>query len=208
MQWAGPPCSLSKFTLQLSAPTFLTVGPKVPADVHTLAGFVSWCRANPEQATYGTAGVGTTLHFIGAMLGRTAGFPFLHVPYQGRIAIQDLLKGEIASTVLPIDSTLGLVQSGNLRALATTGSRRRRARPIDYRDGFSRRLTNPQETDITTILQRCHQHSHRWSRLIGTGGRDRRNAHMLRCLLGGGGILQPQPQPHTTAGACAPMEWA
>jgi tripartite-type tricarboxylate transporter receptor subunit TctC len=107
-----------------SSPTILTIGPKVSVDVTTLADFIAWCRAHSGQATYGSAGVGTTLHFTGTMLGRMAGFPFLHVPYQGRTAVQDLLKGEIACTFLPIDSTLGLVQSGNLRALATTGPRR------------------------------------------------------------------------------------
>jgi len=108
-----------------SSPTLLTVGPKVPGDVRTLADFVAWCRVNPKHASYGTAGAGTTLHFIGATLGRAAGFEFLHVPYQGGApATQDLVKGEIASTVLPIVSSLGLVQSGDLRALATTGPRR------------------------------------------------------------------------------------
>jgi tripartite-type tricarboxylate transporter receptor subunit TctC len=107
-----------------STPTLLTVGPKVPGDVRTLADFVAWCRANPKQATYGTAGAGTTLHFLGAMLGRTAGFDFLHVPYQGSGSIQDLLKWEIASAIMPVGSSLGLVRSGDLRALATTGPHR------------------------------------------------------------------------------------
>ncbi|WP_027580377.1 tripartite tricarboxylate transporter substrate-binding protein [Bradyrhizobium sp. Ai1a-2] len=107
-----------------STPTLLTVGPKVPRDVRTLADFVTWCRGNPTQATYGTAGVGTTLHFMGALLGRTAGFDFVHVPYQGNGSIQDLLKGEIASAVMPVGSSLGLVRSGDLRALVTTGPRR------------------------------------------------------------------------------------
>ena len=107
-----------------SSPTLLTVGPKIPGDVKTLADFVAWCRANPKHATYGTAGVGTTLHFLGAMLGRTANFAFLHVPYQGNGSTQDLLKGEIASTVMPIGSSLGQIRSGDLRALATTGPRR------------------------------------------------------------------------------------
>ncbi|MDA9468093.1 Bug family tripartite tricarboxylate transporter substrate binding protein [Bradyrhizobium sp. CCBAU 53415] len=107
-----------------SSPTLLTVGPKMPADVETLADFVAWCRANPKLATFGTPGAGTTLHFLGTMLGRTAGFDFLHVPYQGGGAIQDLVKGVIAATVMPIGSSLGLVQSGDLRALATTGPRR------------------------------------------------------------------------------------
>jgi tripartite-type tricarboxylate transporter receptor subunit TctC len=107
-----------------STPSLLTVGPKVPADVKTLADFVAWCRANPKLATFGTPGAGTTLHFLGTTLGRSAGFDFLHVPYQGGAAIQDLVKGVIAATVMPIGSALGLVQSGHLRALATTGPRR------------------------------------------------------------------------------------
>ncbi|WP_249159477.1 tripartite tricarboxylate transporter substrate-binding protein [Bradyrhizobium tropiciagri] len=104
--------------------TLLAVGPKVPGDVKSLADFVAWCRANPAQASYGTPGAGTSLHFIGAMLGRSAGFDYLHVPYQGRAAVQDLIKGEIASAVMPVDSLLGQVQSGQLRALATTGPQR------------------------------------------------------------------------------------
>jgi tripartite-type tricarboxylate transporter receptor subunit TctC len=107
-----------------SFPTLLTVGPKVPVEARSLADFIAWCRANPKQATYGTAGTGTSLHFIGAMLGRTAQFEFLHVPYQGRAAIEDAVKGEIASAIMPIGTSLSLVQSGHLRALATTGPRR------------------------------------------------------------------------------------
>ncbi|MBR1178520.1 tripartite tricarboxylate transporter substrate binding protein [Bradyrhizobium sp. KB893862 SZCCT0404] len=112
-----------------SAPAFLTVGPKVPTDVRTVADFVAWCRANPQLATYGTPGVGTTLHFLGMMLGRSAGFEFLHVPYQGVGAIYDLAKGVIAAALMPIGSSLGLVQSGDLRALATTGPRRSQFAP-------------------------------------------------------------------------------
>ncbi|WP_158669885.1 Bug family tripartite tricarboxylate transporter substrate binding protein [Bradyrhizobium guangdongense] len=107
-----------------STPALVTVGPKVPAEVRTLADFVVWCRANPELATYGTPGVGTTLHFLGAMLGRDADFHFLHVPYQGNGAIQDTVKGVIAAAVMPIGTSLGLIQSADLRALATTGPRR------------------------------------------------------------------------------------
>src|SRR5262249_4579213 len=64
------------------------------------------------------------LHFLGTMLGRAAGFAYQHVPYQGGAALQDLLKGEIASTLMPVGSAVSFVQSGHLRALATTGPRR------------------------------------------------------------------------------------
>jgi tripartite-type tricarboxylate transporter receptor subunit TctC len=118
------PLGFMMFFPHASTPTLLTVGPKVPADVKTLADFVAWCRANPKLATFGTPGAGTTLHFLGAMLGRNADFDFLHIPYQGGGAIQDLVKGVIAAAVMPIGSSLGLVQSDDLRALATTGPRR------------------------------------------------------------------------------------
>jgi len=36
--------------------------------------------------------------------------------------------------------------------------------PVDYRDGLSRCLTNTQETDITTIIQRRSQHPRRSGR--------------------------------------------
>jgi tripartite-type tricarboxylate transporter receptor subunit TctC len=107
-----------------AAPSFLTIGPKVPADVKTLAGFIAWCRANPRQATYGSAGAGTTQHFIGVQLARAAGFEYIHVPYQGGApAVQDLLGGQIASSILPTPDTLPHL-SESIRSLATTGPRR------------------------------------------------------------------------------------
>ena len=106
-------------------PYLLAIGPMVPGHVETLADFISWCRANPGQATYGTAGAGTPLHFTGVMLARAAGFEFTHVPYQGAApAVQNLLGGQIAAAVLPIHDALPHVQSGTVRALATTGPRR------------------------------------------------------------------------------------
>ncbi len=112
-------------TTVAAAPSLLTIGPKVPAAVRTLADFIAWCRANPAQATYGSPGAGTSPHFIGVQFGRAAGFEYIHVPYQGNApAAQDVLGGQIASSVLTIDSTLPYVLSGSLRALATTGAQR------------------------------------------------------------------------------------
>jgi tripartite-type tricarboxylate transporter receptor subunit TctC len=104
-------------------PFLLTVSPKVvPADVKTLADFIAWCRANPTQATYGSPGAGSPYHFTGVQLARVAGFEYKHIPYVGPPrAVQDVVGGQIASTILPIDSTLPYILSGSLRALVTTG---------------------------------------------------------------------------------------
>jgi len=102
----------------------LTVGPKVPGKVKTLADFIAWCRANPKEASYATPGAGTALHFTGVMLARTAGFEFVHVPYTGPGAVQDVLAGQVAASIYPIGTPLPYVQAGSLRALATTGPQR------------------------------------------------------------------------------------
>lgn len=107
-----------------SFPFTLAMGPMVPAQVKTLADFIAWGRANPKQATYGTIGAGSLHHFIGAALARAAGFEFVHVPYQGLAAVQDVLAGRIAATIFPLGTTLPYVRSGELRALMTTGTQR------------------------------------------------------------------------------------
>jgi tripartite-type tricarboxylate transporter receptor subunit TctC len=103
----------------------LTIGPTVPADVKTLADFIAWCRANPGRATFGSPSAGSPLHLTGVQLARAAEFEYIHVPYQGAApTLQDLLGGQIASAILPIDTPLPYLKSGTLRALATSGPHR------------------------------------------------------------------------------------
>jgi tripartite-type tricarboxylate transporter receptor subunit TctC len=105
-------------------PLLLTVGPKVPREVKTLADFIAWCRVNPREASYATAAAGSMLHFTGAMLARVAGFEFVHVPYPGVGGVQDLLASQIAASIYPIGVTIAHIQEGSLRALVTTGPKR------------------------------------------------------------------------------------
>jgi tripartite-type tricarboxylate transporter receptor subunit TctC len=111
-------------TTVCSFPFLITVGAMVPADVRTLVDFVKWCAANPKQATYGTAAAGSMLHFTGVTLAKTGGLEFVHLPYGGPGGIQDLIGGRIAATIYPIGTALSHVQSGAIRALATTGPQR------------------------------------------------------------------------------------
>ena len=48
----------------------------------------------------------------------------MHLPYGGPSGIQDLIGGRIAATIYPIGTALPHVQSGAIRALATTGPQR------------------------------------------------------------------------------------
>jgi tripartite-type tricarboxylate transporter receptor subunit TctC len=111
-------------TTVCSFPFLITVGPLMPDDVRTLADFVKWCAANPKQATYGTAAAGSMLHFTGVTLAKAGRFEFVHLPYGGPGGIQDLIGGRIAATIYPVGTALPHVQSGAVRALATTGAQR------------------------------------------------------------------------------------
>ena len=103
----------------------IAIGPMVPSTVNTLADFIAWCRSNPSKSSYGSPGAGSPLHFLGVMLSRAANFEYLHVPFQGTApSIQSMLGSQIASCISPIGPFVPHVQSGALRALATTGKQR------------------------------------------------------------------------------------
>ena len=117
-------------TTVCSVQFLLTIGPLVPADVRSLADFIVWCRGNSQAAMYGTVGAGSRPHFLGTMLARAANFDFAHLPYKGNLqAVQDMLGSHVAANVSTIGNTSAHVQSGALRALATTAPRRSAALP-------------------------------------------------------------------------------
>jgi tripartite-type tricarboxylate transporter receptor subunit TctC len=113
-----------------SAQFVLTIGPKVPATVRTLADFLAWCKANPEQASYGSSGAGSIPHFTGVALSRAVGVELTHVAYKGAApAMTDMLGGQVAANVGVVSNALQHIQSGKLRALAVSGPSRSAALP-------------------------------------------------------------------------------
>jgi tripartite-type tricarboxylate transporter receptor subunit TctC len=91
----------------------LAVGPRVPAEVGSLADFITWCRSNPADASYGSGGAGTQPHFLGLALARAASFEFVHVPYKGAgPVVQDVVGGHLAAVVSSIGSLLPHLQAG------------------------------------------------------------------------------------------------
>jgi len=102
-----------------------SVGPEVPDDVKTLAGFVQWCKANPDKASYATTSAGATPHFTGVMFASEAKVPMTPVHYRGGApALQDLLGGHVPSSVNPLSEIIETAKSGSIRVLAVTGAKR------------------------------------------------------------------------------------
>lgn len=120
----APVTPLAKF------PFVLAISTLVPAGVKTLGEFIAWCKANPQQASFGSPGAGTSAHFSGIMLGRRGSFSYTHVAYRGMAPlVTDLMGGQVASGVLTPADALPLMASGKLRLLATTAAARSRFMP-------------------------------------------------------------------------------
>jgi tripartite-type tricarboxylate transporter receptor subunit TctC len=103
----------------------LAVGPAVPADVKTVPQFLTWCKANPSKANFGSPAAGSSPHFIGVLLGRAGGVEMTHVAFRGtQPAIVDLLGGQIAMVCGPVGEFTQYVKAGKCRLLATTGAKR------------------------------------------------------------------------------------
>ena len=64
-------------------------------------------------------------HFVGVMMGKSAGVLLTHSPYRGDApAIQDLIGGQIPMSINVPAAQLPHIASGRLRVLATTGPKR------------------------------------------------------------------------------------
>lgn len=103
----------------------LAVGPMVPATVKTVKDFVAWCKANPQQANYGSPAAGSTPHFLGALLSLDTGVAMQHVPYRGSVpGVTDMIGGQLAAMFTPHGDFLANHRAGKIRILATSGKKR------------------------------------------------------------------------------------
>jgi tripartite-type tricarboxylate transporter receptor subunit TctC len=87
---------------------------------------IAWIKANPDKASYASSGKGTSLHMAAELFKSMAGInTMLHVPYRGSSAAHpDLLAGRTAMIFDTITAILPHVQSGGVRALAVTTTKR------------------------------------------------------------------------------------
>jgi len=104
-------------------PLVLNVAPGLP--VATLAEFITYAKARPDQLNFASAGVGGTNHLVFEMILRASGITLAHVPYRGaELAQADVMSGQVQVMVASLAASLGNIQGDKLKALAvTTGDR-------------------------------------------------------------------------------------
>jgi tripartite-type tricarboxylate transporter receptor subunit TctC len=108
----------------------LTVGPTllaVPAQlgIKTMAEFVAAAKKQPGKWSYGSSGIGTSVHLGGELFKMAAGVDLAHVPYRATPAIvADLLENRLQMSVLGVADCRQYIASGQLRALAVSYTER------------------------------------------------------------------------------------
>jgi tripartite-type tricarboxylate transporter receptor subunit TctC len=126
----NPVADLTPTAQAVTVPMGMAVGPMVPESVRTVSDFLSWCKQNPSQASYGHGGAGSMPHFLGAMIERETGVKLAHVPYKGtQAAIQDAMGGQIAACTGTEADYIAHLKGGRVRMLGIASPQRTKFNP-------------------------------------------------------------------------------
>ncbi len=111
-----------------SAPNLLVVTNSLP--VKNVSELIAYMKANPDRLSFGSPGIGTSVHVSGELFKSLTGTTMTHVPYKGRqFAIPDLVGGSIQLMFDNMPSALPMAKEGKIRALAQTTAKRSAAAP-------------------------------------------------------------------------------
>lgn len=111
-----------------NAPNLLVVNNDVPAK--NVAELIAYMKANPNKLSFGSPGIGTSVHVSGELFKSLTGTQMTHVPYKGRqFAIPDLVGGQIQLMFDNMPSALPMAREGKIRAIAVTTAKRSSSAP-------------------------------------------------------------------------------
>ena len=119
-----PAKDFTPITNIVNTPGAVLAGIKTP--YNSLPDLVKAAKAQPGKISYASVGLGSLPHLIAEKLSFDAGIGMVHIPYKGAApAMQDLLAGVVElSFESSLTNTVANYNSGRLKVLATTGSKR------------------------------------------------------------------------------------
>jgi tripartite-type tricarboxylate transporter receptor subunit TctC len=123
-----PVADFAPVTLICLQPNIMVVPNSSPAK--SVMEFIAYAKANRGKISYGSGGIGTSVHLSGELFKRMTGVEMLHVPYRGAApALQDVMAGRIDLIFDNVTAALPQVKGGNARGLAVTTAKRVAAAP-------------------------------------------------------------------------------
>lgn len=110
-------------TMLAKQPSLLVVHPSLPA--RNFKEFAAIARRNPGKVTYGTPGIGTSMHMTAELIKQLSGIDITHVPYKsGGAALAEVMGGHIPAAVIGFAIAAPQVKQGRLRAIGVTSAKR------------------------------------------------------------------------------------
>ncbi len=118
-----PIADFAPVTLICMQPNIMIVPNSSPAK--SVLEFVAYAKANPGKISFGSGGVGTSVHLSGELFKRMTGIEMTHVPYRGSApALQDTIAGRLDLIFDNVTPSLPQVKGGRARGLAVTTAKR------------------------------------------------------------------------------------
>lgn len=98
--------------------------------INNVADFIRVAKARPGKLNMASSGNGTSIHLAGELFKSMSGTYMLHFPYRGSgPALLDMLGGSMDVMFDNLPSSMPLIKSGKLKALAVTSAQRSGALP-------------------------------------------------------------------------------
>jgi len=106
-----------------NAPNVIVVNPKLP--VHNVKELQDYARKKKPAMSFGTPGVGTTGHALGAMIAQVLDVPLEFIPYRGTgPALTDVLAGRVDMMTNAAAPLKPHIEAGRLRAIGLAAPKR------------------------------------------------------------------------------------
>jgi tripartite-type tricarboxylate transporter receptor subunit TctC len=92
---------------------------------HSVKELIDYAKAHPGQLNYASLGPGTSAYLATALFSDLAGIKMQNVSYSSLAqAATDLMSGQVSLFIPTLGGHIGNIKSGNIRALAVSGSTR------------------------------------------------------------------------------------
>ena len=125
---SDPILSLKPVVEVAAVPMVLYVNSSVPAN--SVADLIALIKKEPGKYSFASPGSGSTHHLLGELLKLEQKLDMTHIPYRGSgPAIADVLAGQVPMAFESTGAMVPHLNSGKVRALATTGSVRAKNLP-------------------------------------------------------------------------------
>jgi tripartite-type tricarboxylate transporter receptor subunit TctC len=115
-------------TMMADVPFVMVVPAKSPAK--SVKEFIALAGKSKDKLSFASVGNGTPQHLAAELFKMHAKVDLVHIPFKGATAVlPDLIAGRIDMFIGAINSLLPLIESGQLRTLASSGTRKIKSMP-------------------------------------------------------------------------------